>query len=164
MSSGGGRPEFHVQAMQEVGRVAHGTRILVWSDDPMQAQVEVVVTEAMCGRTTLEVALPRMQSFPCEFVDAHGRPIAGTFHLLDRNGVAEPQMWSDPRGGKTRTGKPVDVYRLHTVVSDKDGKGSIVAPTDGRDLVVVRDGPQVREWFPVTLPKPGERLRVVVPE
>ena len=41
---------------------------------------------------------------------------------------------------------------------------SITAPADGRGLVVVRDGPEVREWIPIQLPKPGENLRVVVPD
>ena len=159
---GGNKPSAHVEASEHIGRLAHGTRILCWSADPMQAQVEVVVTDTMRGRTVIEVALPRMQSFPCAFVDANGRPLSGTFHVLDRNGTRAPQPWSDPRGGMTRSGTGSDAYRLHTVVTDRDGKGSIVAPTDGRDLVVVRDGPDVRAWTAITLPKPGELLRVVI--
>lgn len=164
ISSGGGQPVPHAGGIERLGRLAHGTRILVWSADAGQAQVEVVVADTMRGPTVIEVALPRLQSFPCVIVDGNGKPLTGTFHVLDRNGTPAPQPWSDPRGGMTRTGTAWDVYRLHTVVTDRDGKGTILAPRDGRELVLVRDGNEVRSWFPIVLPRAGETLRITVPE
>lgn len=162
-SSGGGQPAPHAGGSERLGRLAHGTRILVWSADAGQAQVEIVVADTMRGHTVIEVALPRLQSFPCVIVDGDGKPLTGTFHVLDRNGTPAPQPWSDPRGGMTRTGTAWDAYRLHTVVTDRDGKGTILAPRDGRDLVLVRDGNEVRSWFPIVLPRAGESLRITVP-
>lgn len=161
-SSGGNQPIHHAGGVDRLGRLAHGTRILVWSADARQAQVEVTVKPSMRGRSVIEVALPRLQSFPCVIVDGDGKPLTGTFHVLDRNGTPAPQPWTDPRGGPGRVGTEWDVYRLHTVVTDRDGKGTILAPGDGRDLVVVRDGPDVRTWTPITLPAPGRTLRIVV--
>ena len=164
VSAGGNQPATRPGGIERMGRLAHGTRILVWSDDPTQAQVEVVVTDTMLGKTTIEVALPRLHQFPCAFVDNLGRPIAGTFHVLDRNGTPSPQAWTDPRGGTARVGTEWDLYRLHTVTTDRDGKGTLQAPRDGRELVVVRDGTAVQPWIPLRLPGPGEPVRIVVPD
>lgn len=142
--------------------LAADVRIRLCAPDPMLAPVHLVVTESMRTATSIPVELPRLRSFPLELIDARGHAVTTEFHVVDRCGASQPELWSDPHAGMNCTTSTA--FLVSSATTDATGRATLLAPDDRRDLVVAlkRNGRDV--WLPLILPKAGQPIRLVVPD
>lgn len=143
-----------------------GAHVVVFTADPEHVPVVVVVDESMRAQAEVRVGVPKLQPFAVELVDARGAPVAVAFDVIDRRGIAAPDGWSDYVAGTQRTQSfvPVSPFRVSGGSTDSTGKGTLLAPTDPRDLAICVQRGERRVWLPVVLPAPGKALRLVVPD
>lgn len=164
---GNAHPDEHAGGRYTFEGLPAGADIAVWCQDAMRAPTVVIVDESMRDAETVRVALPKLQSFRIVLVDGAGEPVSTAFDLIDRCGDPRASMWSDPLRnsfGCDSFAKTPAPLRLSGGTSDRDGKATLLAPSDARDLAICVRRDKRKAWVPVVLPAPGATLRLVVPD
>ncbi|HEX6812339.1 MAG TPA: sigma-70 family RNA polymerase sigma factor [Planctomycetota bacterium] len=160
-------PREHPDNRITLAGVPACTDVVVWGKDPTRAPSVVIVDESMRTAPNVRVGLPKLEPFPFVLVDAADRPVATKYDLVDRCGDPAPGDWSDPHAMRFFTSSfatTPSALRLSGGSTDQDGRATLLAPADRRDLALCIERGQRKLWIPVVLPAAGAPLQLVVPD
>jgi hypothetical protein len=167
LSTGNTPPSEHTDGRLTLEGVPAGADVVVWGKDPARAPSVVIVDESMRTAPAVRVGLPKLQPFAFALVDTAGKPVAAKFDLIDRCGDPAPAGWSEPHAQRrfsSSLATTPSALRLSGGSTDEDGKATLLAPTDRRDLAICIERENRKLWIPVVLPADGKLLRLVVPD